>query len=157
VIAEAVPEELELEVRTLRPSRKSMNVFFDVDYTILGNDGSLRPGTRWVFEQLVARGHVVYVWSGQGIRWDDLHRVGLAEFVSGAFEKPLEEFEEGRQRFAIPVKPDFVVDDYPEIVDHYGGLCIKPYTSRRYGDKEILVVPRLVEHSSGLSTADGSP
>ena len=32
---------------------RTLDIFFDVDYTILGLDGSLRPWTREVFERLV--------------------------------------------------------------------------------------------------------
>ena len=43
-----------------------MNIFFDVDYTILGLDNSLRPETKEVFQRLVDEGHLVYIWSGRG-------------------------------------------------------------------------------------------
>ena len=39
-----------------------MNIFFDMDYTILSQDNSLRPGTREVFRKLVDDGHQVSVW-----------------------------------------------------------------------------------------------
>ncbi|HEY3059716.1 MAG TPA: HAD hydrolase family protein [Chloroflexota bacterium] len=41
-----------------------MNIFFDVDETILGYDGSLRPLVRETFKVLVDEGHRIYIWSG---------------------------------------------------------------------------------------------
>ena len=49
-----------------------MNIFFDVDYTILSMDGSLRPDTVGVFEQIIKDGHTIYIWSGQGLRWTEV-------------------------------------------------------------------------------------
>jgi hypothetical protein len=118
-----------------------VNVFFDMDYTIFGMDGSLRPGTMEVFEQLVARGHDVYVWSGMGgVRWDEVRRAGLEPFVKGVYRKPLSDFRAGRERCGVPVVPDFVIDDYPQIVAFFGGVCIKEYQSRHQEDAELYAV-----------------
>ena len=122
-----------------------MNVFFDVDYTILGFDGSLRPNTHEVFEQLIAKGHIVYIWSGVGVRWGEVRRAGLEHLVNGVYQKPLSDFDAGLERFGVPVVPDFVIDDYPGIVEHFGGLCIKPYVSMRWPDDELLAIPGLVD------------
>jgi hypothetical protein len=122
-----------------------VNVFFDVDYTILGFDGSLRPHTEQVFERLIALGHDVYIWSGVGVRWNEVRRAGLEPFVRGVYQKPLSDFDAGLARYEVPVVPDFVIDDYPGIVEHFGGLCIKPYVSRRWPDDELLAIPDLVE------------
>ena len=59
-----------------------MNIYFDVDYTLIAMDGSLRPGTTEVFEGLIADGHLIYIWSGVGMRTDDIERLGLSGFVS---------------------------------------------------------------------------
>jgi hypothetical protein len=118
-----------------------MNVFFDMDYTILGGmDGSLRPGTVEVFEELVGLGHDLYIWSGVGIRWAEVRRAGLESFIKGVYRKPLSAFSESLDRFGIPVVPDFVIDDYPEIVRHFGGYCIKEYVTRSSDDEEMYKV-----------------
>lgn len=104
-----------------------MNIFFDVDHTIQGEDGSLRPGTRELFRQLNEDGHDVYVWSGMGLRLEDVRRHELDALVRGVFHKPVTQFADGIARFNIPVIPDFVVDDYPGIVEHFGGFCIRDY------------------------------
>ncbi|HEY3940996.1 MAG TPA: hypothetical protein VGL60_00805 [Acidimicrobiales bacterium] len=121
-----------------------VNVFFDIDYTILGFDGSLRPRTHQVFEELIADGHDVYIWSGVGVRWPEVKEAGLDGLVRGVYQKPLSDFDAGLVKYGVPVVPDFVIDDYPGIVMHFGGLCIKPYVSRRSPDDELLVIPRLV-------------
>lgn len=127
-----------------------MNVFFDMDYTILGMDGSLRPGTREVFEQLVARGHDVYVWSGMGARSAEVRDCGLEPFVKGVFRKPLTHFRSALPRFGIPVVPDFVIDDYPDIVECFGGVCIKAYVSRHQEDAEMYAVLARIDSHRAL-------
>jgi hypothetical protein len=131
-----------------------VNIFFDVDYTIIGLDGSLRPGTREVFEQLVAEGHDLYIWSGVGVRWEEIRRAGLEPFVRGVYRKPLSHFAEGLERYAIPVMPDFIIDDYPGIVEYFGGLCIKPYTDRFSEDTEMFAVPALIGAYSAKVRSD---
>jgi haloacid dehalogenase-like hydrolase len=121
-----------------------LNVFFDVDATILAEDGTLRPHTHEVFEQLISDGHVVYIWSGVGLRTAEVHAFGLESLVTGIYVKPLFEFVAGLVKNGIPVKPDFVIDDYPTIVDHYGGLRIKAYEIADEFDTELLAVPELV-------------
>jgi hypothetical protein len=121
-----------------------VNIFFDVDETILGYDGSLRPHTRAVFERLIADGHTVYIWSGVGIRSADVQRVGLQSLVTGIYQKPLSDFANGLQRFGVPVVPDFVVDDYPQIVEYFGGLWVDSYLRNQPDDVELLAIPDLV-------------
>jgi hypothetical protein len=132
-----------------------MNIFFDVDYTIIGGlDGSLRPGTVEVFEQLVELGHDVYVWSGVGIRWHEVRQAGLEPFVKGVYQKPLSDFSAGLIRYKVPVVPDFIIDDYPGIVHHFGGMLIKPYESRHHPDDEIYaVLTHVREFSETVSPA----
>jgi hypothetical protein len=128
-----------------------VNVFFDIDNTIIGTiDGSVRPGTREVFEQLIERGHDIYIWSGMGVRTALIRKAGLEPFVKGVYHKPISHFEEGLARYGVPVVPDFIVDDHPEIVDHFGGYCIAVYLRRGAGyygdaDRELYVVPDLVD------------
>ena len=121
-----------------------MNIFFDVDSTILGDDGSLRPHTREVFEELIREGHDVYIWSGVGIRTAEVEAKGLSDLVSGIYKKPRTDFEGSLVRFGIPVMPHFVVDDYPQIVAYFGGHQIFPYYDVRYRDTEMLRIPPMV-------------
>ena len=109
-------------------SGRSLHVFFDVDYTILGSyDGSLRPHTVDVFERLRADGHEVYVWSGEGERWPVVREHGLEPLVSGVYGKPLQDYRERLDQFKVPVVPDFVIDDYAGIVQCFGGIQIPEY------------------------------
>jgi len=121
-----------------------LNIFFDVDGTILGEDGTLRPYTRHVFEHLIGAGHRIYIWSGIGIRTADIHGVGLHDLVSGIYVKPLFEFVATLKRYQIPVVPDFVIDDHPRIVEHFGGMLVKRYELADDSDTELLAVPGLV-------------
>ena len=107
--------------------KSSMNVYFDVDYTIISIDGSLRPGVKETFQKLIDEGHRIYIWSGMGVRWREVRYHNLESFVSGVYEKPLEFFEGALERLGIKEPPDVVIDDYPEIVDYYGGIVCRPY------------------------------
>jgi hypothetical protein len=117
-----------------------VNIFFDMDYTIIGQDGSVRPGTHEIFEELVGLGHNVYVWSGIGVRRDEVRKAGLGRFVKGVYQKPLTDFRRSLVHFGVPVVPDFVIDDHPDIVQCFGGMCIKEYVSREQPDKELYAV-----------------
>ena len=104
-----------------------MNVFFDVDYTLISTYGTLRPWVRETFEQISLDGHTIYVWSGVGLRWAVLDRFGLRHYVQNCFEKPLDRHHERLAGLGVDVLPDFCVDDYPEIVQVFGGVAIRPY------------------------------
>ena len=103
-----------------------MNIFFDMDYTLLGVDGSLRPGARELMQRLRDEGHALYVWSGNGIRWLELRRHGLEPLVEDCFEKPMHDYAEAAERLALPVKPDLVVDDHLEVVASGCGPTTSP-------------------------------
>ena len=114
-----------------------MNIFFDVDYTIMGADGSLRQNTAETFQRLVADGHRVFVWSGVGVRTAEVRRFGLADYVTKVFQKPLEDYEAALPGLGVLPYPDFVIDDYPEIVRVFGGFICKPYYFRNRKDTEM--------------------
>lgn len=108
-----------------------MNIFFDVDETILGYDGSLRPLVKQTFENLVADGHKLFVWSGVRtadiVRTEVVERYGLDSFVSGCYQKPLFDYRQEWVRSGAQVQPDFCVDDHPDVVEAFGGILVKPY------------------------------
>ena len=97
-----------------------MKIFFDVDYTILGLDNSLRPQTKETFQALLDEDHQIYIWSGMGERWEVIEKHQLEPFVSGVFEKPTHHFHERLEELRVPFEPDFVIDDYPEVVAAFG-------------------------------------
>lgn len=127
-----------------------MNVYFDIDYTILGVDGSLRPYTREVFEALREQGHRVYVWSGEGVRREVVERHRLTDLVADVLAKPLTRYREQLADFGVHAPPEFVVDDHPVIVRILGGLLVTPYYADTDGDRELASVPPLVAaHAAG--------
>ena len=121
-----------------------MNIFFDVDYTILGLDDSLRPGTRETFQRLIEDGHRIYIWSGVGLRWEVVRRHDLEEFVSGVFEKPIHHYEERLSELGVPMMPDFVIDDYPEVVAAFGGVWVPPYFFKRSPDAQMDRIYKII-------------
>ena len=121
-----------------------MNIFFDVDYTIMGADGSLRPDTEDTFQKLTSDGHLVYVWSGVGIRKAEVRRFGLEGYVSEVFQKPIEDFEQGLTTWGVTTRPDFVIDDHPEIVRNFSGFICSPYYWRNANDTEMRQIYRVI-------------
>jgi hypothetical protein len=121
-----------------------VNIFFDVDYTILSSDQLLRRGTRATFARLVDDGHQVYIWSGQGIRWSVVRRYDLEAYVSGVFAKPLADFAAGLLQLGVSPVPDFVVDDYPEIVKYFGGYFIPEFYWSHDDDDELESVYKVI-------------
>jgi|TARA_Y100000310_G_scaffold320776_1_gene377552 hypothetical protein len=115
----------------------ALNVFFDVDYTILAVDGSLRPRTRETFELLVNDGHSIYIWSGVGLRKWEVKKHDLESFVTGIYQKPIQDFVAGLEEMKVPLWPDFVIDDYPEIVDVFGGILVQPYFFKSDSDDQM--------------------
>ena len=131
-----------------------MNILFDVDYTIQGADGSLRPGTEEVFHNLIGDGHDLFVWSGVGIRTPDIKRHKLTSFISNVYQKPLEDFEKGLVTWKVTSRPHFVVDDHPEIVRVFGGFTCTPYFWRNANDTEMYEIYNVVKEitEKGYST-----
>lgn len=122
-----------------------MNIFFDVDSTLVARDGSLRPRVTDVFQRLLGDGHTIYVWSGVGLRWEVLDRHSLRPYVAGVFLKPLYDYHRGLISMGVTVQPDFCVDDYPEIVWAFGGAIVAPYEYPDPSDKEMERVYQTVQ------------
>lgn len=136
-----------------------MNIFFDMDYTLLAINGRLRPGSKEALQRLKEDGHTLFIWSGMGVRWPEVRELGLDTYVAGVFEKPLHDYWRQVQgmleRRELPVCPDLVVDDYPEIVSALGGIVVRPYWLGDPTDREMERVYRIVqEYVAQGSSAD---
>jgi FMN phosphatase YigB (HAD superfamily) len=103
-----------------------MNIFFDVDDTLVTWDFRLRPHVREVFAALRTDGHHLYVWSGRGKRWDVVLHYGLRELIVTCHEKPLADHHRQLAALGVDVWPDFVVDDHYAVVHAFGGYWIAP-------------------------------
>jgi len=132
-----------------------MRIFFDVDYTILGADYSLRPGTHHTFERLIDDGHEIHVWSGEGLRHAVLANHDLTHFVTGVYEKPIQNYLGRLGELGVDVMPDFVIDDYNEIVTIFGGYYATEYYRHRDDDTEMQEIYRCIAEvsASGASTS----
>jgi len=133
-----------------------MNVFFDVDKTIVSQNGSIRPWVREIFVQLKEDGHTLYVWSGMGIRWPVLSRFGLRDFVADFYEKPLDDHHRRLPLLGVKVTPDLCVDDHEEIISVFGGIVVAPYVIDNPRDIEMHRVYTLIScfrKERGLQTA----
>ena len=127
-----------------------MNVFFDVDGTIIGaNDGKLRPLVREVFEQLRADGHTIYIWSGVGIRWVEIDRHELRTLIETCFHKPMWNHHARLAALEVMPSPDFVVDDHAEVVEAFGGVTVSPFYYFDPADREMERVYRAVQERAG--------
>ena len=113
-----------------RHSRKGLphlHIFFDLDQTLISYNGLIRPHANEVIDQLKSDSHDVFIWSGVGVRVEEVRNLGLLEKVNGVYAKPTDRFERGLTELQIPVRPDAVVDDHEEIVNHFGGVVVRPY------------------------------
>lgn len=108
-----------------------MNVFFDVQGTLVSG-GTPRPQTREVFEEISGLGHAIYLWSsaGEGYAAQAAKLLGVEDIVIACCAKS-----------APPAPVDFAVDDQPELVEHYGGYRIAPFS----GDPEDRKLWKVVE------------
>ena len=131
-----------------------MKIFFDVDYTILGLDDTLRPGTMETLEQLRKEGHEIYIWSGMGQRWEVVEKHNLTPMVSGVYEKPTHHFHERLEELGVPFEPEFVIDDYPEVVAAFGGVWVPPYFFKRSFDQEMERIYRIVQDFIATGTSE---
>lgn len=114
-----------------------MNIFFDVDHTIIDGDNRLRPGVRALFERLRADGHTIYLWSGIGIRREIVEAHGLENLVADCYDKPLYHHEAMLEPLGIRVRPDYVVDDHPHLVTIFGGSTVAAYRRPNPADREM--------------------
>ncbi|MBI2760200.1 MAG: hypothetical protein HYX51_02095 [Chloroflexi bacterium] len=114
-----------------------MNIFFDVDHTIIDSDNRPRPGVRDLFAWLREDGHAVYLWSGIGARTEVVEANDLGGLVAGCYDKPLYQYERMLGPLGIPVRPDFVVDDHPHLVHAFGGCVVSRYLREDPDDAEM--------------------
>lgn len=114
-----------------------MNVFFDVDDTLITWDVRMRPGVEDVFQHIRQDGHLVYLWSGYGPRWPFVDRFGLRGQIEDCFWKPLHNHHARLEELGVPFVPDYVVDDHPEIVRAFGGTLVAPAQAPFDGDREM--------------------
>ena len=114
-----------------------MNIFFDVDSTLITWDVKLRPGVHEVFQQLRDDGHTLYLWSGMGPRWEVVERFDLHEHVVDCYWKPLYNHRERLHELGIPLTPDYVIDDHAEVVEAFVGSVILPPDVPLQRDREM--------------------
>ena len=133
-----------------------MNIFFDVDDTLVTWDFRLRPHVQDVFKQLQTDGHKIYVWSGRGKRWDVVLRYELSEYIVTCHEKPLEDHHEKLAELGVDVWPDFVIDDFYSVVHAFGGYYIATPRNPLESDRELLhayeAVQQFLQHQAAGNT-----
>src|SRR4051794_3103345 len=97
----------------------SLNIFFDIDLTLVTSFQELRPYTREVFAALRSDGHTLYVWSAGGKQYAEhvVARHDLGDLIEACFGKKDE----------LPVAVQFAVDDLKEFVEPFGGYVVRPF------------------------------
>jgi len=127
-------------------------VFLDVDQTLLGDDGSLRPHARELLERLRALRFKIYVWSAVGSRRADLEKHALWQYVDASFKKPFP--VEGRPgvvlytRLRRRLAQGICIDDDPEVIRAFGGILVKAYRFADPKDEGLLDALNAVEGGS---------
>src|SRR3954451_239593 len=115
-----------------------MNVFFDVHGTLLAG-GIPRPHAREVFIELGSLGHEVYLWSsaGAGYPASAADLLGVGDLIFGCYSKFVQP----------PVTVDYVVDDFPDLVEHHGGYTIASFDGDPE-DRELWKVAEALEQAT---------
>jgi hypothetical protein len=132
-----------------------LRLFFDLDNTLIGDRGQLRPLVRESFEGLTADGHQIYIWSGVGVRWREVREHALERFVLDCFRKPLD-LVEGAMDGLPSCEPSLVVDDLVPIVEEYGGVVVRPYYWENASDREMERVCRIVREVAATGRSGDS-
>lgn len=115
----------------------SMNIFFDVDHTLIDSGNRLRPGVRELFARLTAEGHHLYLWSGIGERSEVVEQHDLGPYVAGCHIKPLYQHRRMLGPLGIGVNPDFTVDDHPDLPAVFGGIVVRSFLRYDADDREM--------------------
>ncbi len=123
-----------------------MNIFFDVDYTLIADDGTLRPFVHDIFQKIKADGHKIYIWSGVGIRWEVVNRHNLRQFIETCYLKPLSDYKNTLVELGVDLIPDFAIDDHSGVVMAFGGVVVKPYYTPNQNDQELLRVYEAIKN-----------
>ncbi len=130
-----------------------MNIFFDVDHTMIGEDNTLRPGVKITLRALQRDRHVLFAWSGDSLRTGTIEEHELAEYFSGVFRKPTSNYLEVARALGVDV--EFVVDDYPQAVRIFGGVCVGPYFGQAGRDGVAPPIEPLVLEAVGAHLRGG--
>lgn len=104
---------------------------------------------REVFEQLRADGHRVYIWSGVGLRWQEIDRHGLRPLVETCYWKPRWDHHARLAELGVNVRPDFAVDDHREVVAAFGGVTVYPFDFYDPRDREMERVYQAIRQHAG--------
>lgn len=131
--------------RPLQLPEGPLNVYFDVDHTLVHADqhkNHLRPGAHHALERLFVSGHSIYIWSAGGQAYCEktveLH--GLGEWVSGCFDKHPK----------VDPTPHFIIDDDWYLVEKYGGFLVSQYKAHDPADTEFLDILEALQELGAL-------
>ncbi|MGI8927517.1 MAG: HAD family hydrolase [Tepidiformaceae bacterium] len=133
-----------------------MNIFFDVDDTLITWDVRLRPGVREVFARLREDGHTIYLWSGYGPRWEVVRRFELHEYIEDCFWKPLHNHHARLIELGVPFAPDYAVDDHEEIIRAFGGTVIQAASGPFASEGEMWRVYETITRFVAAANAGGA-
>jgi hypothetical protein len=114
-----------------------VNIFFDVDHTLIDSGNRLRPGVHELFARLTAEGHRLYLWSGIGERSDVVAQHDLGPYVTACYVKPLYQHRRMLGPLGIGVNPDFTVDDHPDLPAVFGGIVVRRFLVYDAADREM--------------------
>lgn len=126
-------------------------IFLDVDDTLVDWRFRLRPLARELIAELQASDFEVHIWSGMGKRWAIIDEHNLRPYIAGCHHKPLYAHRERLHEMGIDFVPDYVVDDYDEIVRVFGGWCIPSPKDPITDDRRLLDVLYNIQDRFGLA------
>lgn len=130
-----MPDSYPTIPRPLDHLEGQLNVFFDVDHTLIYVDqhhNVLRPGSVHAIERMKDAGHSVYIWSAGGQAYVErvVEKHSLGTLVSGCFDKDPR----------VQPRPHFIIDDDWYLVEKYGGFLVSQYKEVNPDDREFFEI-----------------
>ncbi len=116
-----------------------MNIFFDVDHTLLHNTkdySALRPGAHNSMRMLNEAGNQIHVWSAGGKEYCQriVEQHGLSNWVIDCHDKSPR----------VKPSPDIIIDDDQYLVEKYGGFSVSQYKKIDEHDRELVEIAKKI-------------
>jgi len=116
-----------------------INIFFDVDETLVARDGNsyhLRPHAVEILFRLKKHKYMVYIWSRAGKKHADfiVDSFGLRPYVDDTFTKPpkIDNYTSDYLKKYITALPSFIVDNG----DHLFNIDVPNFKVRSYDEPD---------------------
>lgn len=99
-------------------SHKKLDIYLDVDGTLIDKDDNLRPHVVELITSLHDRGFGIYIWSGGGLHYAADHARRIFKLCDNP-DIHINVIEKDLSKVRSKSKYNFVIDDMQDIVDNF--------------------------------------